>query len=661
VLGAPPFNSVEKVMRTVAFGLLFFLLGGFVSAQSRDVLTYHYDNYRTGWNNSEPSLTPRTFKDSSFGLLYDKDYFDEQIDAQPLIVSGLPIGGQTKEVVFIATENNSLYAVDAATGAKIASRSFGAPAPSSALCGNGSDHLGINSTPVINEARDILYLIAAVWGGSDFDYVLFAVDLRKLDDPDPTKRLPDKYTPVKVAATATLSDGSAYAFQSQHARQRSALLLSKDRVYAGFASMCDWQPEVSRGWLLGWDAHTLVPIGVELTDHRPTSAVQSGRLGSIWMSGYGPAAEADGDIFVVTGNSKLPKQGETLPQPPVGPNSYLSDSVVRLSDDLQVRDWFTPSDPHFGQTEMDKHDNDLGSGGVVLLPDGDGAAALPVKGAVAAGKLGQMYLVDRHDLGHFDPSGVNHVQDEQSIGACYCGPSYFEGPDGIPRIVSSGNEGLIVWRVSIFGQQVKFAQQYKATDSLGTDYWQGGFMTSISSNGRQPDTQIIWAVRRPQMADSPQSLTLHALDSKDGASLCVADAGLWPMDAKNGAAPNAVPVVANGKVFVASYKELRAFGKGGSPACGVKIAANAEHQFAAQASSAKVPTEGQFGEFKGVIIESSDDRLRLKTGAATVDVDLRKVLQSGRLGNIDPGKPVTIRGTRGPNDSVVADSIYSGD
>lgn len=651
-------------MRMVALALLLSVLGGspVASAQSTDVLTHHYNNLRTGWNDTETSLTTQTLKDGSFGLLYDIDDFDEQIDAQPLIVSGLSVGGQRKEIVFVATENNSLYAIDAATGAKVASRSFGAPAPSSAICGNGSDHLGINSTPVINESRDILYLIAAVWTGSDFDYVLFAVDLTRLDDPDPTKRLPDKHTPVKVAATATLSDGSAYAFQSQHARQRSALLLSKDRVYAGFASMCDWQPDVSRGWLLGWDARTLAPIGAELTDHRPASAVKSGRLGSIWMSGYGPAADADGDILVVTGNSVLPpKKGDTLPQPPVSPNSYLSDSVVRVSDNLEVRDWFTPSDPTFGQTEMDQHDKDLGAGGIVLIPEGGGATALPVKAAVAAGKTGQMYLLDRHDLGHFDPSGVNHVQDEQNIGVCYCGPSYFEGPDNVPRIVSSGNDGLIVWRVSIVGRQAKLAQQYKAAEALGTDYWQGGFFTSVSSNGRQPDTQIIWAVRRPQMADSPQSLTLHALDAEDGASLCVADAGLWPMDKNKGAAPNVVPVVANGRVFVASYKELRAFGKGGTPACGKKIASNAEHALAAQvALGPATPAEGQFGEFKGVIVESSGDSLRLKTPAATVAVDLKKVLQSGRLGNIDPGKPVTIRGTGGPNGSLVADSIYSG-
>jgi hypothetical protein len=520
-------------MRMVTVALLLSVLGALTaaSAQSTDVLTHHYNNLRTGWNDTETSLTTQTLKDGSFGLLYDLDDFDEQIDAQPLIVSGLPLGGQKKEIVFVATENNSLYAIDAATGAKVATRSFGAPAPASAICGNGSDHLGINSTPVINETRDILYLIAAVWGGSDFDYVLFAINLTKLDDPDPTKRLPDKYAPVKVTATATISDGSAYAFQSQHARQRSALLLSKGHIYAGFASMCDWQPEVSRGWLLGWDARTLVPIGAELTDRRPVSAVKSGRLGSIWMSGYGPAADGDGDIFAVTGNSKLPPgKGETLPQPPVGRNSYLPDSVVRFNVNLEVQDWFTPSDPNFGQPQMDQHDKDLGSGGVMLIPEGD--RALPVKAAVAGGKTGRLYLLDRQDLGRFDSSGVNHVQDEQSIGVCYCGPSYFEGPDNVQRIVSSGNDGLIVWRVSIVGRQAKLAQQYKAMEALGTDYWQGGFFTSVSSNGRQPNTQIIWAVRRPQMADSPQSLTLHALDAGDGASLCVADAGLWPMDKK---------------------------------------------------------------------------------------------------------------------------------
>ena len=148
---------------------------------------------------------------------------------------------------------------------------------------------------------------------------------------------------------------------------------------------------------------------------------------------------------------------ESSPVPP-GPTTYLSDSVIRFSPELKVLDWFTPSDSVNGQTEMDMHDRDLGSGGVMLLPDDDATRPLGIKLAVAAGKTGQMYLMDRASLGKFDAAGVNHVLDVQNIGPCFCGPSYFEGADGAPRIVSSGNGivssqpangHLMVWRISI--------------------------------------------------------------------------------------------------------------------------------------------------------------------------------------------------------------------
>src|SRR5271170_2263593 len=136
--------------------------------------------------------------------------------------------------------------------------------------------------------------------------------------------------------------------------------------------------------------------------------------------------------------------------------------------------------------------------------------ALPLKAAVAAGKTGQMYLVDRASLGKFDPSGINHVLDVQNIGNCYCGPSYFEGADGTPRIVSSGNDGLMVWRVNSAGHSLSLSMEYPAKDQLGTDYFQGGFFTSVSSNNNTPDSAVIWALRRPQTTDQVQSLTLYA-------------------------------------------------------------------------------------------------------------------------------------------------------
>ena len=654
-------------MRAPVFAIISYLTCVLVQSsvaaseqKAADVLTYHYDNSRTGWNSNETTLTPANVKGGSFGILYNVADLDEQVDAQPLVLSNFLINGQPKNIIILATEYNTLYALDADTGKKIAIRSLGPPVPKGSFCGNGSDHLGVNSTPVINDARDTLYLIAAVWSGSTVDYVLHAVDLTTIGDPQ--HPFVDKVAPVRISASAKLTDGSVYNFQPEHARQRSAILLTHDRVYAGFATMCDWHPESSRGWLLGWDARSLAPVQPELTDLRPVSKVGSGRLGAIWMSGYGPAADADGNIFVVTGNSNLPLPNETLPPVPSGPDTYLSDSVVRLSPDLKIFDWFTPSDRANGQHIMDQKDRDLGSGGVMLFPDDNVTRALPLKAAVAAGKTGQMYLLDRPSLGKFDPSGVNHVLDVQNIGNCYCGPSYFEGADGAPRVVSSGNNGLAVWTVHASGHSLALVKDYDGPDPLGTTFFQGGFFTSVSSNNNMANSAIIWAVRRPQREDPVQSLTLYAYDAKDGTHLCAADAGPWPNDLRMGyaAAPNAVPVVANGKVIIASYKELRVFGIGGASACGVNIAQTAQHDLAEHLAPAMAPSNGQFVEMKGTIVDLGDTTLHLKSDEKTVEVDLTNVLKSGRHGNMDPGKPVTIRGIEATPGVLTAESIISG-
>ena len=663
---------IQRYITTIGRPIVLTLLCGLIciaqqlaasaeEQKSVDVLTYHYDDLRTGWNSEEKVLTPAVLKSGSFGLLFKSDIFDEQVDAQPLILSNFVIKGERKNIVIVVTEYNTIYALDADSGLLIAARSIAPAVPATEVCGNGSDHLGINSTPVINEARDTLYLVAAEWSGNSFAYVLHAVDLTTIGDPKAP--FADKVSPVKVAASASLSDGSTYAFQANHARQRAALLLSGGRVYAGFSTFCDQNADVSRGWLLAWDAPSLAPLTPELIDRRPLSKVGSGRLGAIWMSGYGPAADKTGNIFVATGNSNLPLPNEALPPVTAGPATYLSDSVVKLNSDLQVSDWFTPSDPTYGQRKMDQHDNDLGSGGVMLFPEDEATKTLPAKGAVAAGKTGQMYLMDRDSLGKFDPSGVNHVLDVQAIGTCFCGPSYFEGADGLPRVVSSGNSGLKVWRINSSGHSMALVQEYAVSEPLGTTFFQGGFLTSVSSNDHTADSAIIWAVRRPQLNAPTQSLTLYAFDAKDGALLCAADAGPWPMDQRigHGAAPNAVPVVADGKVFVASYKELRVFGTVSAAACGTTIAAAPPASFAARVQTDPAyPATGESGIVRGIITEVTDAKMHLRTRDRTIEVDLSNVLVSGRYGNIDPGKPVTIKGTASADGSLLADSIYSG-
>jgi hypothetical protein len=624
-----------------------------------DVVTHHYDNARTGWYQYETALTPGAIQDRSFGLLYRSQQLDEQIDAQPLVIHGLTVGGAPKTVVFIATENNTLYALDASNGVIITSRSFGAPIPKDHICGNASEHLGINSTPVIDPQTQTLYLIAPLWSGTSFDYMLHAIDLTTLDDADPAKRLRDKIPSVKVTATGGLTDSTHYVFQPQLSRQRSALLLANGRVYAGFASFCDSNGDLSRGWLLGWDATTLAPIQPALLDHRPVSTVRSGRLDSIWMSGFGPAADAEGHIYVVTGNSSPPRAHETLPVVPGGPDTYLSDSVVRFDRDLKVQDFFTPSDPTYGQEYMDRGDHDLGSGGVLLIPEDVTTTSLPLRAAVAVGKTGQMYLLDRNKLGKFT-SGHNNVLETDSVGRCFCGSSYFEGADGLPRVVSSGDTGLMIWQLTSTPQsslQLKQEPLQAPGVPLGTDFFQKGFLTAVSSNRQTTGTALIWAIRRPQKGDNPQALTLHVFDADNGKHLCSLPAGPWPMNKINGAAPNTVPVIADGRVFVASYKELQVFGLGSPQACGSSQPVAAAH--AAHLNPSEIETIQ--GKIVDVDVEGTKIlHLQPPTGPV-LEVDLLQVLANGRHGNIDKDKPVTIHGfTRAPG-KFVAESIRSGD
>ena len=211
-------------MRIPAFAILSCLTGVFAQSsvaapeqKSVDVLTYHYGNSRTGWNSNEAMLTPVNVKGGSFGILYNVADLDEQVDAQPLFLSNflVIISGQPKNIIILASEYNTLYALDADTGKKIAIRSMGLPVPKGSFCGNGSDHLGVNSTPVINDTRDTLYLIAAVWSGSTFDYVLHVVDLTTIGDPQ--HPFADKVAPVKITASTKLTDGSLYNFQPEYA------------------------------------------------------------------------------------------------------------------------------------------------------------------------------------------------------------------------------------------------------------------------------------------------------------------------------------------------------------------------------------------------------------------------------------------------------------
>src|SRR5208337_3683805 len=251
------------------------------------VTTYHYDNLRTGWNQHETTLTASSFP-GNFGILQTVT-LDDQVDAQPLIIPGLAIAGGTHDVVYVATESNTIYAIDASSGAILLSRNLGDPVPTPLGCNNNGPNVGINGTPVINLATQTLYVIAYVnsENGGPPTYQLHALNLSSLAD--------QPYSPVTVTASHTLTNGSIYTFNATYQRQRPALLLnnginSNNTIYAAFGSFCDYSGNNSRGWLLGWNANTLAPLPTNHLDDSQATSPNNFFLSSIWMSGWGIAS-----------------------------------------------------------------------------------------------------------------------------------------------------------------------------------------------------------------------------------------------------------------------------------------------------------------------------------------------------------------------------------
>jgi hypothetical protein len=529
----------KRISIATATILLCFVLTSFARFANAQiaVTTYHYDSHRTGWNSNESVLTPGNVVKPSFGSQMTVP-LDDQVDAQPLVVPGVMITagqyqGTTHDVVYVATEGNTVYAIDAHSGAILLSPNFGKPVHYPLGCSNNGPNVGINSTPVIDASSNTLYVMIYTQDAKAPNYRLHALDLGSLTD---------KVTAQLVTASHPLTDGTTFNFNAMYQRQRPGLLLANGSIYAGFGSFCDFRADVSRGWLLGWTANSLAPFpSNQLFDQQATSP-DNFFLSSIWMSGYGLVADDGGNILFVTGNSDY--SGTTYDG-----ITNIQESVVKISPTLStVLDLFTPSN----QVALEQSDGDFGSGGVLLLPDQPGATPHM---AVAAGKDGNMYFMNADNLGGYSPS-KNNVLGVYSVGGCWCGQSYFlDSTDNTGRVVSSGGNTIKLWKV--------VTSPSPALSYLGSSVWIGGaqdpgFFTTISSNGTS--NPIIWALAHP---DSAGKHPLHLLAFNPHGphgnikKIFKAKAGLWPSMSGNA---NLVPVVANGQVFVASYKQLQIFG-----------------------------------------------------------------------------------------------------
>jgi hypothetical protein len=518
-------------------GLALFVTALAVSAAwSQSITTYHYDNYRTGWNQNETTLTPFNVNSSSFGVL-ESVPLDDQVDAQPLYMPGVNIttGSHpgTHNVVYVVTGNNSVFAIDAQSGSILLSPNFGAPVPYPLGCNNNGPNVGITATPVIDPSTNTLYVMVYTQASGTPQYVLHALDLGSLTD---------KVSPQEVSASHTLSDGSTFQFNATYQRQRPGLVLANGTIYAGFGSFCDGAANVSRGWLLGWQAGTLAPLeSNNLFDLQATSP-NTFFLSAIWMSGYAPSVDDSGNVLVVTGNSD--PSGTTYD----GVTNF-QESALKVSADLSsVLDLFTPAD----WSSLDQEDGDFGSGGIMVLPDQPGAYPHL---AVAAGKDGNLYFMNEDNLGGYSPSN-NNVLGTYSIGGCWCGPSYFVDPsDSIPRVVTSGGTNVQVFQV--LTSPSPSLNQVSQSTNVPNGSNGGGFFTSISSNGTS--NAIIWALSRSG-SSANGNIHLFAFNPDSGSTLHPIyneSAGTWKYPSGNS---NLVPVVANGEVFVASYKQLKILG-----------------------------------------------------------------------------------------------------
>ena len=589
------------------------------------VTTYHYNNLRTGWDSKETILTADTVNYDSFGLLHTAA-LDDQVDTQPLLVPNETttrgVAPGKHDVVYVTTENDSVYAIDASSGTTLFQQSLGNPVPTPLGCNNNGPNVGIDGTPVIDKKANVMYVIAYVMQGSQPEYYIHELSLSNLSDV---------ISPVLVTASHQLTNGSTFTFNATYQRQRPAMLESKGVIYAGFGSFCDFAASTSRGWLLGWQAGSLTPLAANRLNDTLYSSPYSFYLSSIWMSGYGMAADEAGQIYFVTGNSD--PSGDSY-----NSATNISETVAKVSANLtQMLSFFTPSDVG----GLDQSDADFGSGGVMLLPKKAAKKQL----AVAAGKVGTMFLLNQKSLGGYTPSGPDHVLDEENIGGCWCGESYFDASsDSIPRVVGSGGNNVTVWQV-----RESPAKLVLSAYSAGLPGAQDpGFFTSVSSDGNHPGG-IIWALARPQ--NVPGNITLFALSAEPTSSgsqlatLYQGAAGSWESGGGNA---NLVPVVANGKVYVASYEQLDIFGLLGS---------NGKR---ATASILKAPRAGGIAphELSGTLVAVSGTRLSLRTrNGSTVSVDGSEAIRLERSAVLVAGESFNARGTYGRGGILHATSI----
>ena len=520
----------------VTAGTLFFVAASRTTStgSTTDVVTYHNDVARTGQNLNETSLTPTTVTAATFGktrLLAT----DGKVDAQPLFLSSLQVPGVgVRDVVYVATEHDSVYAFDAASGSTLWHVSLlgtGETTSDARGCSQVTPEIGITSTPVIDRSRGpngVVYVVAM----SKTAAGAYIQRLHALDAALGTELLGGPQTvQATFPGTGAGSSGGIVPFDPKQYEERAGLLEINGQIVTVWTSHCDIDPYT--GWIIAYDAGTLARTSV-------LNVTPNGSRGGMWMAGAGPAADAQGNVYVLDGNgtfdTTLTAQG--FPNKGNFGNAFLK---IATAGGLSVADYFAT----FDTVSASNADTDLGSGGAMVFPDFVDASGATRHLAVGAGKDTHLYVVDRDAMGKWNASSNQNYQDISGAlgGSVFSMPAYFK------NTLYYGASGAKLKAFAITNARVSAT----AASSSAVSFTYPGTTPSISASGST--NGIVWAVENKSPA------VLHAYDATNLATeLYNSTQAANGRDSFGSGNKFITPTIVNGRVYVGTQTGVAVFG-----------------------------------------------------------------------------------------------------